>query len=243
MASYVIAGLLVLSIGALVATWSFLPWGSTAVTQQSISQPLSGATSADVQISLGLGDLTIGPLANPGDTIAQGTIELGGNDRLERNYTVDNGVGRLTLTNAGVNWNWFGGSIGPRTHTIYLNPTVPTSLKIDGGVGNSTLNLTDLNIRGFELNSGVGNIQVALPKSGTSQATVHGGVGEVFVTVPEGTGLRVHTTQGLGSNNFPANYRHAGEVYTSPGYDTATNRVNMEVTGGVGSFTVRDNNR
>jgi hypothetical protein len=61
--------------------------------------------------------------------------------------------------------------------------------------------------------------------------------------VPEGTGLRVRVSQGVGSNNVPSSYTHTGDVYTSPGYDTAANRVDMEVTGGVGSLTVRDANR
>lgn len=243
-ASYVIAALLVLTIAGLAVSWSVLPWtGGGAVNRQSISQPLSGATSADVQISLGLGDLTVGPLDNPGDMIAQGTIELAGNDRLERNYTVNDGVGLLTLANTGVNWNWFGGSVGPRTHTINLNPTIPMSLKVDGGVGDTRLNLADFNMRRLEVNSGVGKVEATLPAVGTSDAFIHGGVGEVILNVPEGTGLRVHATQGLGSNNFPSSYAHDGEVWTSPGYDSAANRINMEVTGGVGSLTVREAGR
>jgi hypothetical protein len=242
--SWIIAGLLVLTIGVLSTTWSVLPWASGGVTQQSFWQPLSGATSANVEIGLGLGDLTISPLANPGDRLVQGDIALGTNEQLRRDYTVDGNVGRLTLTNANTGWSWFGqGSIGPRAHTIELNPTLPLSIKIDGGVGDTTLNLADLNIRRFEVNSGVGDVVVTLPKSGTSDAHLSGGVGDMIVNVPEGTGLRVRVSQGVGSNNVPSSYTHTGDVYTSPGYDTAANRVDMEVTGGVGSLTVRDTNR
>jgi hypothetical protein len=242
-ASYVIAGLLVLTIAGVAMAWSVLPWTGGTISTQSISQPISGATSADVEISLGVGNLTVNPLANAGGDIMQGTIALGENERLERNYTVNSGVGKLTLANRSVEGAWFGNvASGPRDHVLNINPTVPLSLKIDGGVGDSKLNLTEFNLTRLQVNSGVGNVQIELPRNvtGTSNISVSGGVGDVTVNVPEGIALRVQASQGVGSRNFPSSYTNDGEVWTSPNYDTATNRVNMQVSGGVGSLHVRE---
>lgn len=240
-ASYVIAGLLVLTIAGVAMAWSVLPWTGGTISTQSISQPISGATSADVEISLGVGNVTVNPLANAGGDIMQGTIALGENERLERNYTVNNGVGKLTLANRSVEGAWFGNvASGPRDHVLNINPTVPLSLKIDGGVGDSTFNLTEFNLTRLQVNSGVGNVEITLPRTGTSNISVSGGVGDVTVNLPEGIALRVQASQGVGSRNFPPSYTNDGEVWTSPNYDTATNRVNMQVSGGVGSLHVRE---
>jgi hypothetical protein len=242
--SWIIAGLLVLTIGVLSTTWSVLPWASSGLAQRSFFQPLSGATSAQVEIGLGLGELTIGPLDNAGDRIVQGEVALGNGETLRRDYTVDNGVGRLTLANAGTASGWFGGGIiGPRSHDIRLNPTLPMDLKVNGGAGETTLNLAQFNLRRLEVNSGVGKVEVTLPARGTSDVYLNGGVGETIVTVPEGTALRVQVSQGLGSTNVPPSYTEHNEVFTSPGYDSAANRVNMQVKAGIGSLTVRDMNR
>ncbi|HET9496442.1 MAG TPA: LiaF domain-containing protein [Chloroflexia bacterium] len=241
--SYVLAGLLIVTVAGLAMAWSVMPWTGGTINTQSISQPISGATSADVEISLGVGNLTVNPLANAGGDIMQGTIAVGSNERLERNYTVNGGVGKLTLINRGLEGAWFGNaSAGPRDHVININPAVPLTLRIDGGVGDSKLNLADFNLTRLQVSSGVGNVEIALPGnvSGTSNVSVSGGVGDVTVNVPEGTALRVQASQGVGSRNFPSSYTNDGEVWTSPNYDTAANRMNMQVSGGVGSLHVRE---
>jgi hypothetical protein len=241
--SYVLAGLLIVTVAGLAMAWSVMPWTGGTTNTQSISQPIVGATSADVEIGLGMGNLTINPLTNSGGDIMQGSIAVGSNERLERNYTVNGGVGKLTLINRGLEGAWFGNvSAGPRDHVINLNPAIPLTLRIDGGVGDSKLNLADFNLTRLQVNSGVGNVEIALPRNvaGTSNISVSGGVGDVTVNVPEGTALRVQASQGVGSRNFPSSYTNDGEVWTSPNYDSATNRVSMQVSGGVGSLHVRE---
>ncbi len=43
----------------------------------------------------------------------------------------------------------------------------------------------------------------------------------------------------LGNIDIPAIFPCTDDLYTSPGYNTATHRIAMEVTSGIGNITIR----
>ena len=66
------------------------------------------------------------------------------------------------------------------------------------------------------------------------------GVGEVIVQIPWGMAARVHVNTGLGNVETPSGYTRQGDWYVAPGYDTAANRVELEINGGVGRIAVQE---
>jgi hypothetical protein len=50
---------------------------------------------------------------------------------------------------------------------------------------------------------------------------------------------RIRADGGLGQTRVQGDFQHNGNEYVSPGYDNATDRVDLQVHGGIGSVTVQ----
>ena len=50
---------------------------------------------------------------------------------------------------------------------------------------------------------------------------------------------RIEAGAGLGATSVQGDYERHDNVYVSPDYETATNRVDLQIRGGVGTITIR----
>jgi hypothetical protein len=206
---------------------------------QEISQSLSGAAAAEVDIGFSVGTLRIGSMSNP-DKLIMGVADLHRGEELESDFRVSGGTAQYALRSKG-NWSVpFVGWEGDKSWDLELNRDVPMRLDIDAGVGDASINLERLNLTDLRLNMGVGRMTVVLPMRGSFEGRIDGGVGELLVKVPEGMELRVHGTAGLGTASVPPGYAREGDVYTSPGYRGADNRIDLRVEAGVGRVVVQE---
>lgn len=112
-----------------------------------------------------------------------------------------------------------------------ISPDVPLQLDVNSGVGETQLDLAQLQINGLSMKSGVGKVTVKLPaqetpyavdsNSGVGETNFHlpqdttmslhinAGVGQVNLVVPTGAALRVRVEGGgLGSANIPDELKH-----------------------------------
>jgi hypothetical protein len=153
---------------------------------------------------------------------------------------------------------------------IYLAPDVPLSLKVDGGVGPTKLDLTGLQLLNLKVDAGVGTLDLILPSQQNKiEAEIDGGVGEskifipdnadvtlnidggvgaIRVTVPANTAVQVRAEGGIGSVNVPKSLHRVtkkdvldtGGMWQSEGFDLAQRRVTIRYKGGVGEFRVQE---
>jgi hypothetical protein len=49
---------------------------------------------------------------------------------------------------------------------------------------------------------------------------------------------RIEATAGIGQLRVLGNYERQDKLYVSPGFDTAADRVELHVSGGIGSVTI-----
>lgn len=75
---------------------------------------------------------------------------------------------------------------------------------------------------------------------GLLRAQVDGGIGETIIFIPVGMAARIKVDTGLGGIQVTGNYQRQGDVYVSPGYDTAENHVDLEVNGGIGKIIIHE---
>src|SRR5690348_15482889 len=122
---------------------------------------------------------------------------------------------------------------------LRLNSDVPLRLRIDSGVGRTEANLARLRLTALEIHSGVGQTIATLPAQGDLPVTIEGGVGQTTIIIPQGVAARIMVTQGLGNVQVIGNYQKQDQRYISPSYDTAPNRVDIQVNSGVGSIIIR----
>lgn len=113
---------------------------------------------------------------------------------------------------------------------------IPTSLQLDSGAGEFTLDLSDVKLTDATVNVGAAQVRMTLPKpSGEVIITVSAGASSVIIDVPSGVEARV-TTTGLVSTRFDGSRFSGGET---SGYASAKDRVTVRVHAGAGSVVVR----
>lgn len=235
----VAAAMLVVMIGG---AWA-LASGMTPATQESIAQPRNGVTRADVTISPAAANLLIAA-GSDSTMLVTGTIDRARGERLSQDYQGNGGVGTYTLKTDEARGMPFGVSsrgTNDLSWDLQLARDIPLALTINSGVGKATIDLTGLQLTALDVNTGVGQTIVTLPAQGRFSAKVDAGVGEAIVRVPAGMAVRVKISAGLGNTDVPSSYTRQGDWYVSPGYDGATNRIDLDISGGIGRVAVEEN--
>jgi hypothetical protein len=124
---------------------------------------------------------------------------------------------------------------------VRLNPDIPFEVDIESGASSSRVDLRDANAKDIRIKSGVSSTEVTLPaRAGYVRARIESGVASVIVNVPDNVAARIRSKSGLSSVNInTARFPRFGEDYESPDFQAAENKVEMEVSSGVGSIEVR----
>jgi hypothetical protein len=215
-----------------------LAGGSVMVTQststpragtQRLSTPLAGATEASVFIKFGGGELFVEH--GPDEMLISGEFRGGVVRRLPA-------PGRIELEHEGWHFPWARDE-WPRWR-VGLTGAVPMDLQVEGGASKTVLDLRELRVRSLAIKTGASETRVTLPQAaGVTRVTSESGAAAVFFTVPEGVAARIRTKMGLGGSDIDtARFPRVGEVWESPDFATAENRVEIEAQGGLGSVAV-----
>lgn len=234
-----IALAMLLVMGA--AVWYDGTWTRRGVPlpTNTIQQTLDGATRGDVTLQLGVGELRLSAMDAPNGLIA-GTVYSSRNLGVTQRFDVRDGVAVYALRQDSgpqiTPWNSRGAD---ERWELQLNPSVPLRLSLDTGAGVTRADLRGLTLSELMVNSGVGQIDLTLPERGQFSGRINGGIGETIITIPAGVAARLTIQRGLGSIDTPTDFIRRGAVYESPGYAEATNRIELNVNGGIGAIEVR----
>lgn len=217
--------------------WSQAP-GQAWVREQ-VSETVAGASRADVDVDFGAGVLRVG--SAPGsDLLISGFIDVAPDDRVSRSFSVSGDTAYFRLQDQHITVVPFVGREGPdRTWQLDLGRDIPMRLRLKTGAGSSRIDLTDVQVTDLRVDTGVGETVLTLPRRGQFSAAVEGGVGQVTVRVPRGMAARVRVHTGIGGRRVSGDFDVQGDVYTAPGYATASDRVDLEVKGGIGQVVVQ----
>lgn len=235
-------GSLGLEPGQLVAEWwpvALIAWGAwlllaavlpgRRIGMDSLSLPLVGAAAASVKISFGGGELNVGP--GTASTISGTFAGMPGK------YTTgaDGTINIEPETPAA--WPWLDRTPSWR---IGLPIDLPVRLQVESGATKTLLDLDEVRLEALRIATGASETRVRLPRSaGETRVKAESGAAAIIFEVPAGVAARVRSQMALGStqvdeSRFP---RTAGG-WESPDYATASNRVEIDIQGGVGSARV-----
>jgi hypothetical protein len=213
---------------------------ASGLPSQSIRQPLNDATQAQVIINPAVGVLRIDALPESADLV-EGEIRLSKGEEVSQNLTQTAGRATYTLETTEGSWDPFTNTWNEnRIWDLGLSPAPALQLNATLAVGQTELDLSGLNLDALDTSMGMGQIEVILPEQGRAQAKIGQGLGVVVVTIPRGMAVRINAGTAMVVRDLPDDYQKQGDnVYTSPGYATAQDRVDLDVSLAIGLLTVR----
>jgi len=198
--------------------------------------PLEGARRARLRIQHAAGRLLVASGAGPGD-LAEG--DFSGGVEVDARHEGDLLDVRLSVPNFVFPFTW---SPGERMDwDVRLSRDVPLTLDLDTGANDARIDLSDLAVVELRLQSGASATEITLPSAaGMTHARIGSGAASVRVNVPPGVAGRIRAQTGLSSVQIdPGRFPRHGDLFISPDYDSAANRVDLEIDMGVGSVEVR----
>jgi len=97
-----------------------------------------------------------------------------------------------------------------------------------------------LKIKRLELNSGASKMSLTLPhpQIGTSELEINTAASQVHLQIPKGVPCRVEYDSIISNNKLEDVDQKDGDVRQSTGYDQATNRYNIVISGAANSLTI-----
>lgn len=203
-----------------------------------VNKTRDGVTSGELVLNPAVGEVTVKSLDNASPNWVQGALAHPGSTEIQEQYNVSNGNAQLNLNSSGT--AVFMGNATSQWNLL-LAPHVPTRVNIDTGVGGSRLDLNALNVTTLQLHTGIGGADVVLPAhAGTVTAKLDSGIGTLNVLIPQGVPARIRSHTGIGGANinqtrFP---RVGDDLYESPGYASATDKIDLDVNAGIGGITI-----
>lgn len=199
---------------------------------------LDGAGAAEVDIDSSVSVLHITDTSEA-DILVTGQVERSLGEEIRQESSVRNGQAYYRLRSdlfrsipnrrqdTGARWD------------LQLTNQAPLDLRITTGVAKAELDLTNLNLSRLRVAGGVGHTTLSLPKTGQFTAKLDVGVGALTVYIPKEMAARIRLQTGLSSRSVSGDYIRDGDYYISPGYDTAENRVELEIHSGVSRVEVK----
>jgi hypothetical protein len=214
-------------IGAWFVLGAFIPVGRGPTEQLAV--PLDGTADANVAVRFGAGELTARSAA-PGNLL-DGTFEGGVRHRTT-------GANRIEIeqdTTYGLPWLDHGSR-----WEVGFTAEVPLDLRLDTGANRSVLDLRDTRLRRLELHTGASDTRVLLPRAaGATSVKAESGAASLTLEVPAGVAARISSRMALGSSQIDqTHFPRVADGYESPDYATAANRIDIDISGGVGSVKV-----
>jgi hypothetical protein len=125
---------------------------------------------------------------------------------------------------------------------LALTAEVPLRLSIETGAARTEADLSSLRVSDLLIRTGAAETIVTLPRTaGWTRVDAQGGAAALAFRVPEGVAVAVRGEMALGSIDvdearFP---RDSQGGWASPDYAGASDRVELNVSGGLGSISVR----
>ena len=203
-----------------------------------INIPLEGAEFAHVRFGAGIIIATMTGDAPP-DHLMAGRFNSG----LDWDVRREGAVMHLDLRTPPFFAPMFWGPRPDFRWNFALNPAIPLTVTVKGGVGMLDLDMTDLYVADLDVSGYMGQARIQMPaNAGYVQATIKGNVGTTNIYIPSGVPVRIRAMGGTGSlsidrERFP---RVERGIYQSPDYDeAAANRIDMRVDGGLGTVSIK----
>lgn len=213
--------------------------GVSLAEQASVSRDLNGIREARASIDFGAGKLVLNSLSDAPDKLVVVDYSVGAVGHVPRlNVSQSGAQGNLRIS-GGQDFQ-FGRRPEADQWNVHLSPDVPLDLALKLGAAEGNVDLAGLKIKTLQLDVGASNLTVSFPAgAGSSRATVNAGAASLTLEIPAGVGARIVSESGLASINASSRYTKSEGVFTTSDYQTAANRLDIDLKAGVSSVNIK----
>ena len=227
------AAILALAVVGALGYISLVP--PPAIETTTATAPLGGLNKAALDLGLGAATLEIHS-SSLGADLYKASFQFPRGAAPD--VSLDNGTVSISDHNSGFRRLAFG-----RRHvSLTLNADIPWTLSVGGGATDGTLDLRLLNLTSLDVSGGANRESIGLPPPhSTVTVSISGGASSLTLHRPRGTPVSVQISGG--ASNLDADGHHVSSLgsdqsWSSPGYDAAQDRYQVDVSGGASSVKI-----
>lgn len=230
----------VIVIAALVYA-ALAPAAPFGTRQADYSAGLGGLTAATLDLNYGAATVDI-QAGGVGDSLYQAHVDYPGSDN-PPSISLDRESGTLEIRESSSfsPFHLFGST---RRHVLVtLTDRIPWGIQVGGGAANIRLDLRRLQLSKLQVSGGANRLDAQLPTpKGTVLISVSGGASNVMLRAPAQSEWRVAVSGGVSAVtiNGSSSGSFGGDLQQqSSGYASATNRFDIEISGGASHVDFR----
>ena len=219
-----------------IAIWQY----GLSPSIESYSEPLSDMERARIEVDFAAGNITIGSLPPDSPNFVEADSEVrNSHGNMSVDFHQQDGEGRLYLSTERVNQR-FWGEVGVRWE-VRLTRNIPLTLNIKSAASNTELTLSELEVTELRLDVDAGNCKVMMPSStGTTYVYIKADVANIEVNIPDGVDAKIWVDTDLSAFDVDeSRFPKQGDYYISDNFDTAQNRIYLEIDSDVGRVEVK----
>ena len=125
--------------------------------------------------------------------------------------------------------------------SVGLTNDLPLDLKVDLGIGEARLDLTDVDLHRAHIDLGVGELRVNLarPWSSDVRVSIDLGIGELRLDLPRSVGVKVVVDNGIGDVSVGKGLHRQGESIVNEIHGSHEVTLTIHVDLGIGSVVLR----
>ena len=123
---------------------------------------------------------------------------------------------------------------------VKLSPDVDLDLNITGGAADMNLDFSAMRLSALTLTVAAADVDIALPSvEGTMRVEINAGAADITIDIPSDTAARIRSDGALTNLDIDGRFQHSGSYRVSDDWDTATNRIDIEIDTGVANVRVQ----
>lgn len=226
---WLISGLIMLVfLGCLgIAYWQYEQSAPGGTPVRNYSTPLGNLTTAQAEIELSAGSLTVDSLTSGSPNLieAESGSDDAGNIMVDFQSQGTEGTLRLTTNKASRHlWNKTGWRIN-------LSRRIPFTMAVQSNVGDLALNFKGIMLTELQMDLNAGSCIMTMPfPTDKTSAYIKANIANMELTIPQGVAARIKVKNNLSDLNVDTNrFPKKGDYYVSDGFSTSVNRLEIEL--------------
>jgi hypothetical protein len=226
--------------GGIVGTVAVLGtnFGAAPSTPQAFNDPRASVRSARVVFDGSASNVILNALAAEDPQLVEGALTAN-RASLQHEFSLDDGVATLELDSKQQGWFFLGPN--QRDWDVALSPDVPLDLELNFSAVTVDADLRDLQISkaNVELSAGEGTITLPDSATGTATISIDASAASLILVIPDGVEAQISADISASSLDIDPRFTKKENVYTTAGWATAKNRLDITLDASAASVEVR----